>query len=87
MDVVAAKHRKTLERVFETPTHASVRWPGVAALIAALGGTLEEGAGSRVRIRLNGRRAVFHKPHPKPEMDKGAVVSLRVFLKEAGETP
>ena len=43
--------------------------------------------GSRVRIALNGVRAVFHRPHPKKEADKGAVVSMRRLLKEAGVEP
>ncbi len=39
-----------------------------------------------MRIALNGVRAVFHRPHPQSETDKGAVVSMRRFLKEAGVT-
>ena len=31
--------------------------------------------------------AVFHRPHPQKEIDKGAVKSLRRFLTEAGITP
>jgi len=29
-------------------------------------------------------RAVFHRPHTEKETDKGAVKSMRRFLKEAG---
>jgi len=32
---------------------------------------------------LNGVRAVFHRPHPERVTDKGAVSSVRRFLKEA----
>ena len=39
---------------------------------------------SRVRVLLNGRRAVFHRPDPKKETDKGAVASIRMFLLIAG---
>jgi hypothetical protein len=52
-----------------------------------LGAQLTEGKGSRVRIVLNGIRAVFHRPHPQKETDKGAVRSMRRFLTEAGVTP
>jgi hypothetical protein len=48
---------------------------------------ISEGRGSRVRIALNGVRAVFHRPHPQKETDKGAVVSMRRFLTEAGVEP
>jgi hypothetical protein len=37
-----------------------------------------------VRVVLHGVRAVFHRPHPAKETDKGAVRSLRRFLQEAG---
>jgi hypothetical protein len=45
-----------------------------------LGADISEGRGSRVRIALNGIRAVFHRPHPHKEANKGAIVSLRKFL-------
>lgn len=56
-------------------------------MITAYGGTIEERAGLRILIRLNGRRAVFHRPHPKPETDKGAIKALRRFLIEAQLRP
>jgi hypothetical protein len=33
---------------------------------------------------LNGCRAVFHRPHPRKETNKGAVASMRRFLTTAG---
>lgn len=79
-----AKHKKVLRSIFETPINASIVWKDIEALLIALGAELSEGRGSRVRISLNGVRAVFHRPHPKKETDKGAVVSMRRLLKEAG---
>jgi HicA toxin of bacterial toxin-antitoxin, len=86
-DPIGVRHRKTIAQVFERPTRADVRWNAVVALIRALGGETSEGRGSRVRFFLNGRRAVFHRPHPRPEMVKGAVEALRDFLTEAGVEP
>jgi hypothetical protein len=40
-----------------------------------------------VRIYLNGVRAVFHRPHPQKETDRGAVASMKRFLVEAGIHP
>ena len=40
-----------------------------------------------MRVVLNGVRAVFHRPHPRKETDKGAVKSVRRFLNEAGIEP
>jgi len=56
-------------------------------LLVALKAEISEGSGSRVRLVLNDVKAVFHRPHPKKETDKGAVVSMRRFLQEAGVKP
>lgn len=81
-----AKHKKVLKGIFETPTNASIAWKDIEFLLSALGAEISEGKGSRFRIALNGVRAVFHRPHPRKEADKGAVVSVRRLLKEAGVT-
>jgi hypothetical protein len=81
------RHRKTLQEVFADPVKANIPWAEIEALLKALGADISEGAGSRVRIALNGVRAVFHRPHPRKETDKGAVKSMRRFLMEAGGMP
>ena len=69
------------------PVRADVAWSAVEALLIALGADVSEGAGSRVRVALGGVRAVFHRPHPERVTDKGAVRSVRRFLREAGVRP
>lgn len=81
------KHKKVLQSIFETPVNSSIIWKDIEALFIALGAEISEGRGSRVRVALNGIRAVFHRPHPKKETDKGAVISVRRLLKEAGVEP
>jgi len=53
-------------------------------LFRAAGTSVTEGKGLRIRVKLNGIKAVFHRPHPEKVMDKGAVKSVRRFLEEAG---
>ena len=77
------KNQRTLEKIVERPERSDVLWKDIEVLIISLGGEVSEGRGSRVRIYLNGVRAVFHRPHPKRVTDKGAVSSMRRFLKEA----
>lgn len=79
------KHRSTYDEIFSDPVKASIVWADIEALFIALGAEVSEGNGSRVRVALNGVRAVFHRPHPKKETDKGAVKSVRRFLMEATE--
>ena len=84
---LSRKHQATLEAVFATPVRASIAWRDIEALLVACGGEISEGEGSRVRVALNGVRAVFHRPHPQKETDKGAVRSVRRFWREAGIKP
>ncbi len=81
------RHRKTLESIFADPVRSNVLWADVEALFLAAGATVSEGRGSRVRVSLNGVDAIFHRPHPRKETDKGALKSVRRFLYEAGVTP
>lgn len=81
------RHRKTLEAIFARPERSDIAWRDIEGLFVALGAELSEGSGSRVRVALRGVRAVFHRPHPHKETDKGAVKSVRRFLQEAGIAP
>ena len=63
-----------------------IAWSDIEALFSALGTKISEGNGSRVRVELNGERAVFHRPHPESNTDKGAVKSVRRFLENAEVT-
>jgi len=84
---VDKKHRRTLEAIFEKPERANIAWRDVEALFLALGAEITEGSGSRVRVALKDVRAVFHRPHPGKEMNKGAVKSVRRFVESAGVQP
>ena len=77
------KNQRTLERILERPDRSDIPWRDIEKLIIALGGEISEGRGSRVRIYLQGVRAVFHRPHPEQITDKGAVSAMRRFLMEA----
>ena len=82
-----SKHRKTLQSIFDNPVRSNIVWKDVESLLVACGAEISEGRGSRVRIVLNNVKAIFHRPHPRKETNKGAVVSMRRFLTEAGVTP
>ena len=73
-----------MDLIHRNPVQADILWNDIENLFSALGANLSEGAGSRLRVKLNGRRAVFHRPHPQRTTDKGAVISVRKFLENAG---
>jgi hypothetical protein len=66
---------------------SGIKWTDIEALLLACDAEISEGSGSRVRVALKGRRAVFHRPHPRKETDRGAVKSVRRFLIETGIVP
>ena len=79
-----SKHRRTIEAIFSKPTMSDIAWSDVEKAIVALGGTMSEGTGSRVRFLLNGTIATFHRPHPKREATKAQINSVRDYLIAAG---
>lgn len=80
-------HHRTLELIFTRPVSGSVKWRDVEALLRTLGARIEEAEGSRVTVYLFDVVRVFHRPHPSPDTDKGAIASLRKWLEENGVTP
>ena len=81
------KHAKTLELIYSRPVSGNVRWSDIEAVFTELGGQVDEREGSRVLVRLFNDRRVFHRPHPEPTTDKGAVESIRKWLEENGVKP
>ena len=77
------KHLKTYKNVYSNPVKSDILWMDIEGLFRALGADISEGNGSRIRVKLNGERAVFHRPHPDKTTDKGAVKSVRRFLENA----
>jgi hypothetical protein len=84
---VKRKHHKTLRLIFARPTSGNINWADIEALFIELGAELSEREGSRVGVRLFGERRVFHRPHLSPDTDKGAVASIRKWLKDNGVEP
>ena len=84
---LSRKHQKTLAETFARPTPTGIKWARIEALIVALGGTVDQRAGSRVALALNGVDAVFHSPHPSPDASRPAVRAVAEFLTHAGVAP
>ncbi|MCA0175797.1 MAG: type II toxin-antitoxin system HicA family toxin [Proteobacteria bacterium] len=82
-----AKHRRTLAAVFARPTSSSVVFSDIEALVKALGGTVEEREGSRVKIELLGEQWRCHRPHPGKEAKRYQVEEARELFQRAGVDP
>jgi hypothetical protein len=81
------KHTITLELIFKRPVSGNIKWKDIEALLLSLGAETVEREGSRLEIYLFGVVKVFHRPHPSPDTDKGAVTSIRKWLEDNGVIP
>lgn len=81
------KHLVTLTAVFSRPVSGGIRWADIEALFLELGAEVSEREGSRIAVVLFGEVRVFHRPHPQPSTDKGAVASIRKWLEVHGVQP
>jgi hypothetical protein len=74
------KHQKTLEQIYKQPTSCNIPWTDIESLFKALGADISERSGSRIAVVLYGEVRVFHRPHPSPNTDKGAISSIRKWF-------
>jgi hypothetical protein len=81
------KHQKTLELIFAHPVSANIKWRDIVALFVELGAEISEREGSRVEVFLFSEVRIYHRPHPKPDTDKGAVANIRKWLRANEVTP
>jgi hypothetical protein len=82
-----SRQRKTLAAIFSKPTPASIRFSEIETLIKALGGTVTEREGSRVKVELKGVEWRCHRPHPGKEAKKYQVEEARELLERTGVKP
>ena len=82
-----ARHEETLRRIFATPPPRTMPWRDIVALLRWLGATLAEGAGSRVRIEIDGQAITVHSPHPQKEARQPLIRDIRLLLERAGIAP
>ena len=81
------RHQRTLELIFARPTSGNVQWRDIEALFVEMGAAVSEREGSRVAVVLFDEVRVFHRPHPSPNTDQGAVASIRKCLEQHGIEP
>ena len=81
------KQAKTLKAVFADPVAASLEWKAIESLLIAVGCTVVEGNGSRVRFERDGMIEAFHRPHPAKEAKQYQVRAARTYLIRLGVKP
>jgi hypothetical protein len=81
-----AKQVKTFKAMLAKPTSGTIAWTDIERLLVAVGCTVVEGSGSRVRFEKDGLIASFHRPHPTKEAKKYQVEDAREYLTQLGVT-
>jgi hypothetical protein len=84
---VNSRHRKTLQAIFVRPAAPSIAFSDIEALVIALGGSVMEREGSRVKIALQGEQWHCHRSHPGKEAKRYQVEEARELLERAGVKP
>ena len=79
-----SKQLRTLDAIFARPTSAKVAWADIERLLIAVGCSIVEGNGSRVRFEKDGLIASFHRPHPGKDAKKYQVEDARDYLTKLG---
>ena len=59
-------------------------WRDLVTLLARIGYTKQEMAGSRVRFSKQSSLILLHKPHPENEIKVGALKSIKDMLQREG---
>jgi len=85
--IVNQKNQRTLQKLFVQPVLANIKWSDIEVLFKNLGAVLTERGGSRVEVVLFSEVSVFHRPHPSPDTEKGAVAAIRKWLDQNGVRP
>ena len=75
-----SKDLKTLKTLFAVPAASNIKFSDIEALVAALGGEIHEGQGSRVAYHLNGGVKHTHRPHPGKEAKQYQVREIKEWL-------
>jgi len=82
-----AKQRRTLAAIFTHPMLPTIAFSDIEALIRALGSSVQEREGSRVKLVLDGHEWRCHRPHPGREARRYQVEEARELLERVGVKP
>ena len=79
------RHRKTLHSLFAHPISGNIDFKAVVHVLEELGAEIENKAGNRIGVALNGHKAAF--THVNHDLPKEEVIQIRKFLETCGIDP
>lgn len=87
---LSSRHQELiLNKLCAQSPPANINWSEIESLFKALirelgGSTSTKRSGSRICFMVRDTKIILHKPHPEPEMDKGAIRHVKNFLFDIG---
>lgn len=81
------KHESLIRTIFHDPISGNIHWREVESLLNHLGAAIEPLSGARLRVRLNGREDILHRPHHGHTLGRQDIKHLREYLASARVTP
>lgn len=78
----AKKHLKTLEAIQRHPVPANIKYQDFEAMIIAMGYERHLDGGSQVTFTKGARQYMYHRPHPRKDVDKGALADFNRHYQE-----
>jgi hypothetical protein len=78
------KHADTLAAILAAPTKDNLDWRDIESMLDYYGAQITEGRNSRLRVRLTGVRASFHRPDEDRPATRPVVRSVARLLRTAG---
>ncbi len=79
------RHRKVLHSIFAHPISSNIDFKSVVHVFEALGAKVDNKAGNRIGVELNGHAAAF--THVNHDLPKEEVVQIKKFLAACGVDP
>ncbi|MEZ5851897.1 MAG: hypothetical protein R3D68_14725 [Hyphomicrobiaceae bacterium] len=79
------RHRKTLHAIFAHPVSGNIDFKEVVHVLESLGASVENKAGNRIGVTLNGHSAAF--VHAHHDLPKEEVMQIKKFLATCGVDP
>jgi phage gp36-like protein len=79
------QHRKTLHALFAHPINSNIDFKKVVHLLEDAGAEVDNKAGNRIGVKLNGHSAAF--THAHHDLPKEELIQVRKFLESCEITP
>ncbi len=83
-----SKHHVNLVRtIFNDPPSRNVHWRDIESLLKHVGAEIENLSGARIKVHLNKREGILHRPHHGNTLDASSLLHVRELLARGGVTP